>query len=120
MAKRSKIRKILDYLVGNYRHFLYYRPFLKKRFMRQHIAEQIFYRIKSMDKKCFYEASCKECGCKCTELQMCNSPCEGGCYPEMLDKFGWKVFKSATINRYYIQLNNKVMWRLINSKFEKK
>jgi hypothetical protein len=33
------------------------------------------------------------CGCMTTALQMCNKPCEGDCYPSMMSKKQWKVYK---------------------------
>lgn len=80
-----------DYMLGNYRYFLYYK--LNKIFIRSHIIEQIEYRIKWMDKQCYNEGSCKLCGCETTALQMCNKSCEKPCYPPMMEAKKWLNFR---------------------------
>lgn len=88
------LRKIRNYLTGNYRYLLYYSEhwgFL----MRTHIRQQIRARINSMDKECFMQGSCKECGCMTTHLQMANDACEKPCYPVMMNRRQWQEFKEG-------------------------
>lgn len=96
---------IWHYILGNYRHKLYYsrdkigavRAYGSKHpLMRQHIWEQIKYRIKHMNKECFNTGSCVECGCQTTQLQMANKRCDGICYPTMMNKEKWRRFKSGS------------------------
>ena len=68
--------------------------------MRNHIREQIEYRINSMNRQCFEQGSCIKCGCQTTHLQMADKACAGDCYPEMFKKHLWKHFKG---------LNQKVL-----------
>lgn len=46
-----------------------------------------------MDRTCYNAAECKICGCDVPNLQMANKPCEGNCYPAMMNKRGWDAFK---------------------------
>lgn len=93
---------IYHFIVGNYRYKLYYskdkigaiRAYGSKHpLMRQHIWEQIKYRIKNMNPKCFSTGSCIKCGCNTTELQMADKRCNGICYPTMMNKEDWERFK---------------------------
>ena len=79
---------------GWFRYWLYYRPRLKF-LIRERIREQIDMRINSMNQQCYNSGSCIKCGCATTALQMADKPCEGECYPRMMDKIEWKVFKKV-------------------------
>lgn len=112
LLQKLKNRPLIDvwhYLVGNYRYRLFYSKFrvgiyplntrlltrgvIKRHpLMRQHIWEQIKFRITHMDKDCYTNGECKLCGCQTTHLQMCNKPCDKPCYPPMLSKTKWKGF----------------------------
>jgi hypothetical protein len=97
---------VWHYLVGNYRYFLWYwnlncrhSKYFKglyvlrlHRLIRKHIREQIEYRFKYMDEKCFNSGECKLCGCETTKLQMANKPCKKPCYPRMMSKKDWINF----------------------------
>lgn len=85
------LNKIISFLVGNYRYKLYHSSrwgFL----MRDHIRQQIDFRIQSMKSECYHSGQCVKCGCQTTALQMANKPCEGGCYPPMMSKSVWNFF----------------------------
>lgn len=86
---------IWHYLLGNYRYSLYYSSL--KILIRQHIVEQIEFRVKNMEQQCYDEGECKLCGCKTIALQMCNKPCEKPCYPSMMNKKEWEIFKRGGI-----------------------
>lgn len=94
--KELTFKNIFYYIQGNIRYKLYYSD-LFKWLIRKHIKEQIEYRIKVMNRECYYNGSCIKCGCQTTHLQMCNKACEGSCYPEMFDKVEWMIVKN-----YYI------------------
>jgi len=64
----------------------------KPTFMRQHIWEQIKWRIEVMDRECYNDGACKICGCSTTALQMCDKACDKPCYPSMMDEYRWKKF----------------------------
>lgn len=102
---------IWHYLVGNYRYSLYY----SKRFswlMRSHIREQIKFRIEQMDKECYNNGECKLCGCQTTALQMCNKPCDKPCYPSLMTKPVWKIFKDCKL----IIDEKTGIWQFCNNK----
>ena len=91
---------IWHYLVGNYRYKLYYSKYIKTPLvapplMRQHIWEQINYRISVMDRECYMNGQCKICQCATTQLQMSSKRCEGVCYPTMMVKKQWERFKTG-------------------------
>jgi len=86
---------IWHYLLGNYRYSLYYSSY--KILLRQHIVEQIEFRVKNMDRECYDEGECKLCGCKTIALQMCNKACDKPCYPSMMNKKEWEMFKRGSI-----------------------
>lgn len=86
------INNIFAYHIGWIRYYLFYsRTF--GRFMRTHIREQINNRIKVMNKDCYEQGSCTQCGCATPALQMANKPCEGDCYPKMQNKMDWELDK---------------------------
>jgi len=91
-GERRKI-DIWYYLQGMYRYKIYYSSKLKRVALRKHIKEQIDYRIRIMNPQCYFKGSCVMCGCMTTALQMCDKPCEGDCYPSMMNKKQWKVYK---------------------------
>ena len=104
---RSKFRTIIDYLVGNFRYLLYYSEYkFVRKLMRTSIREQISLRILLMNEECYNTGNCIHCGCSTTALQMCNSKCEGDCYPKMMDSIDWYI-----VSTY----NNKRMTRLIQN-----
>lgn len=92
------IKNIFYYLQGNFRYKLYYNGF--RYLIRTHILEQIDLRIRLMDRECYYNGSCKMCGCGTTELQMCNKACEGKCYLPMMNKKEWFYFNVMIIDFY--------------------
>lgn len=94
MKAKINLKNIYSYLIGNYRYRLYYTKQLNW-LLRPHIAEQITYRINSMDADCFYQGQCKMCGCQTTALQMANKACDKPCYPSMISRSKWKKLKGA-------------------------
>lgn len=90
-AAKVNIRNVIAYLQGNIRYIFYYSwcRFL----IRKHIREQIDFRINSMRRTCYANGFCDECGCKTTQLQMANKSCAGNCYPRMMSRKKWKIFK---------------------------
>lgn len=81
-------RDMFYYFQGNIRYKIYYSKY-KNLLIRKHILEQIEYRIKMMNPKCYNKGECIECGCATTQLQMCNKACDGKCYPTMMGKKDW-------------------------------
>ncbi len=100
MKRKTKVSDVKNYVVGHYRYAIYYFSSNKlilrrivKSLMRNHIKEQIDYRIRVMNRECLDSGSCIKCGCMTTALQMCNKSCEGDCYPPMFSKKKWKNFR---------------------------
>lgn len=94
MIQRNEITwtNIKSYIQGKFRYELFYRKHLKN-LIRLHIFEQITYRIFVMDKECLQKGECKLCGCETTALQMADKACNKPCYPKMMNKEVWRVFK---------------------------
>lgn len=94
----KKLKESYHFLQGWIRYYMYYSPFFSA-FLRSHIKEQIEYRINSMNKACYFQGSCIKCGCTTTALQMCNKPCEGDCYPRMMNRLEWmEIIHTQTFN----------------------
>jgi hypothetical protein len=96
---------VVHYFIGNFRYHFYYGgtlskkfafiAWLRKRMIRQHIKEQINFRIKVMDKECYNNGECKLCGCQTTALQMADKACDKPCYPPLMDKAHWSSFNKG-------------------------
>lgn len=83
---------VYDYLLGNYRQFMYYNfPFM----LRKHIIEQYEWRLKIMNQTCLNNGECIKCGCQTPNLQFANKACEGACYPPMVSKKLWNKIKNS-------------------------
>jgi hypothetical protein len=107
MKAKINLSNIMSYLVGNFRYAIYDNGW--SWLIRQHILEQIAWRIKVMKKECYHLGSCVECGCSTTALQMANKACDGLCYPTMMDRWQWRKFKKGGIH-YDIMLD--LFWQL--------
>lgn len=90
---------IISYIQGNLRYKAYYSKNFKW-LIRDHIREQIDFRIKVMDKECYDNGSCKLCGCSTTALQMADKACDKPCYPPMMCKTKWDAIKELLISTY--------------------
>ncbi len=110
---KRDIADIYAFLQGHFRYELYYTNY--SWLIRPHIKEQIDIRIASMDRKCFEDGQCKICGCLTTALQMCDKECDKPCYPEMLPKVKWEVFKELG-TRYF---RNSGIWNIVDGKFKR-
>lgn len=93
----KKTKDLWYYFQGWFRYHLYYNGL--KCLIRKHIKEQIDMRIFSMNEECLNSGSCIKCGCSTTALQMCNKPCEGECYPKMLNWQDWNFMKHSGMLR---------------------
>lgn len=92
MKAKVNFSNIVAYIQGNVRYKLFY----SKHFnwlLPLHIFEQINYRLFVMNKQCYSNGECVECGCSTPALQMANKTCGGICYPMMLDATNWFVYK---------------------------
>jgi hypothetical protein len=113
--EKYTFKNILYYIQGHVRYSTYYSPFYW--LIPIHIREQILYRINSMNPICYERGSCIACGCKTTHLQMCDKPCNNNCYPKMLNKTLWHLFKGA--NMFVIDTATHWSLDIINKKFIK-
>ena len=89
--KRCNILNWWYYIQGKIRYKLYYSKF--SGLIREHIEEQISWRILVMDEKCLMDGKCQICGCETTALQMANKSCPKPCYPKMMKRFEWFIYK---------------------------
>lgn len=95
------INNVRHYIQGNIRYFLYNNiPFL----LHKHIIEQYEYRVKVMNKECYDEGVCQECGCMTTNLQFANKSCDGNCYPPVLNIRNWEKYKRG----HFISVNGDI------------
>lgn len=92
------------YIQGHYREWCYY----KARFlMRKFIREQIEFRMVNIDSKCWNDGQCKLCGCAVPALTMCDKECHKPCYPPMMNKSQWQIWKAYN----FIELKGK-LWHI--------
>lgn len=112
--EKITISNIFYFIQGNIRYRLYYNKILSK-LIRKHIREQIDYRIAVMSKECYDTGSCTMCGCKTTALQMSNKSCNKPCYPPMMKKKEWELFKL-----YVPVLINNDIWSIKEKTFNSK
>jgi hypothetical protein len=62
--------------------------------MDKHILEQAAWRMTKAKKECVKKDQCQACGCfPMHDKVLEDRPCEGGCYPAMMDKEYWETFK---------------------------
>lgn len=101
MKQKIKISDIFAYMQGTCRNTLFYSRF--SFLIRKHIREQIVWRISVMDIDCYSEGSCKICGCETVALQMANKACPKPCYPEMMTKKKWSVYKLKIKNYEFLE-----------------
>lgn len=95
-------RLILDYIVGNYRWYMYkyHIPVLRK-----HIVEQFESRIIKAY-KCYKNKSCYGCGCATPQLFFANK----GCSAEKLSS-AERVFLTGEDKICYTKMKNKKEWK---------
>jgi hypothetical protein len=92
MKAKVNWKNIKAYVQGNIREWLFYSPRLNF-LLPLHIFEQINYRLFVMNKECYYNGECIECGCATPALQMANKTCGGKCYPIMVNATDWHIYK---------------------------
>lgn len=100
MKAKINLSNIIAYIQGHTREFLFYSKYFNK-LLPLHIFEQINYRLFVMKKECYSNGECVHCGCSTPALQMANKSCDGICYPVMLDKTDWFIYK----REYNIEFN---------------
>jgi hypothetical protein len=101
------LSNIKAYLTGNFRYEIYDTKL--KFLIPLHIRQQIAFRVKVMDKECYNQGSCIICGCKTTALQMSNKACDKPCYPTMMDRTEWKIFKGGGT---FYDRKLKIFWKI--------
>jgi hypothetical protein len=112
--KNLTLKNAWYYNQGNFRYWAYYNA---SWLLRKHICEQIAYRINSMNKECYDTGACIKCGCATIQLQMCDKPCEGLCYPRMASKFEWELMQNPKYQGVAWKVDNKLCrWRINRDK----
>ena len=116
LESKHKIKDVYSFFIGTWRYKI---PWL----MRLHIREQTVFRIQSMKEECIKNGACVECGCDTPQLAYANKPCDGGCYPELLNKKRWRWFKDTCVNNtikgVYFEYSKDNYWTIENNKFKK-
>jgi hypothetical protein len=92
MSKKITLGNIKAYIQGNLRYRLFYSKWLSW-LLPLHIFEQISYRLFVMNKECYNNGECVKCGCSTPQLQMANKACHGKCYPIMMNRTDWFIYK---------------------------
>jgi hypothetical protein len=92
MKAKINFSNIKAYIQGTFREKLFYSKWFNC-LLPLHVFEQINYRLFVMNKTCYSNGECIECGCATPALQMANKSCDGLCYPVMLDKTDWFIYK---------------------------
>lgn len=108
-----KFKDIYYYAQGTIRYKLFYSIFAG--LIRDHILQQIFFRVNSMDMKCYEDGQCKLCGCKTTALQMCDKACDKPCYPPMMNKKDWHT---ANTLKFHVDMERDHVWLVDAEKFK--
>lgn len=107
---KYSISEIVDWFRAYFRFYCYYHKnftFL----LRPYIREQIDFRIDvMMDKDCYNLGYCKVCGCETPALQMADKPCEGNCYPKIVNRQDWEFFKwgGCIFDEHFIWKNKRL------------
>jgi hypothetical protein len=93
MIKKEEItlENIYAFFEGWLRWILWVNPKVRKLLMRNHIIEQIQYRMNSINSECYKNGSCIHCGCMIPQLLMSSKSCGGDCYPTLKNKKNWKT-----------------------------
>lgn len=68
--------------------------FRKRNTLPDHVKEQIINRIELSNTRCKDTNVCI-CGCDWSDLIYADKSCEGNCYPEMMDKKSWNIYKKV-------------------------
>lgn len=92
MKAKINLVNIKSYFQGHIRQWLFYSKYFNW-LLSLHIFEQINYRIFVMNKDCYTNGECVQCGCPTPALQMADKTCEGICYPVMMDETDWVIYK---------------------------
>ena len=91
------LRNIKRYIQG-WMRFILFRYFNADgkdlKLLRHHEVEQFKWRLQVMNPECLKNEKCVICGCQTPQLQMCGEACEGGCYPDMMNKPNWEKYKA--------------------------
>lgn len=64
--------------------------------MPDYRKEQFEERLILANRECLLSGKCKECGCDTPALFMVEESCEGGCYPDMMNREDWTNYKINT------------------------
>lgn len=85
------IQKIKWFIQGNRRKALIETWF--SFFIPKHIREQYKYRLQNANPVCIKNKQCIGCGCTVPAVFLADKSCKRGCYPVMLTRRDWKLFK---------------------------
>jgi hypothetical protein len=107
VIRKIRIRDIWYYIQGNFRFWIFRRwRFL----MREHVIEQVVARMMSADKRCLDGGACIICGCHMPQLMFADKSCDKPCYPPMMSRNEWDVFKRE---------GGDSEWNYINGRFHR-
>lgn len=90
MKAKLNLKNIKGFLQAHYRQVLDEMGFLDKHVYEQ--AEWRLRRVKEKSPECYNSDKCVHCGCQVSSKVFEDRPCEGGCYPEMMDEYEWSYF----------------------------
>lgn len=110
---KYSLAEVVDYFRAEFRYSIYYKYQKLSFLLRDHIKEQIDFRIDvMMDRECYEQGQCKICGCTTPDLQFTNASCKGNCYPPIMNKTQWKFFKEYA--GHYSDEATRTQWYNMN------
>ena len=92
MKAKITFSNVCAFIQGHIREQLFFSTWFNW-LLPLHIFEQINYRLFVMNKVCYGNGECIQCGCATPALQMANKACHGKCYPAMLSDTDWFIYK---------------------------
>lgn len=92
MKAKITFSNVCAFIQGHIREQLFFSKWFNW-ILPLHIFEQINYRLFVMNKVCYGNGECIQCGCATPALQMADKSCHGKCYPAMLNKTDWFIYK---------------------------
>jgi hypothetical protein len=113
--RKYSISNIKAYLVGKLRYRCYDNAW--SMFIRKHILEQIDQRLSWMSAACYNNGSCEMCGCETPALQMANKACDKPCYPTMMSRRDWKMFRRGgmyydrALDGFWLQVDGELIFK---------
>lgn len=99
LFRRNRFEKPAKITWENIKKFFqgnFYKLFRKVAPIVDHREEQYKWRLSLIQEKsplCIEQGSCRICGCDVEGLALSDPPCEGNCFPEIMNEVQWSQYK---------------------------